>query len=123
MKSTPILLALLTLGCAAPTPTAGPLDEVGVPIYPGAKLVEKNKSAPAQNGSHRITATFSTPDPAQKVVEYYNQNMQVMTAMPTRNFTQIVGKGPNGLMVQIYVQQMQPDTRFTVYAIEKGAGQ
>jgi hypothetical protein len=105
-SSTPVAAApSASAPTANPAPAAStPLDEVGIPIYPGSTKVALAVSKPAENGSKRVSAEYTTADSPDKVADFYQSKLGLNRASPPgTKLNQLVGKTGNGTFVQILV--------------------
>jgi hypothetical protein len=107
------------LVAAAPAPPAAPktpLEEAGIPLYPGSKKVSMSVSKPAANGSKRVAAEYSSADSPDKVSAFYQQKLGLMQGGMGK-MVQLVGKLPNRMFTQILIGPKDAGARIQYYAI------
>ena len=106
---------------AAPASNAmssNPLDKMGIPIYPGSTQVSIDVAKPAENGSHRVQAEYSSTDDPAKVVTFYQQRLGLQAAQPPgTKLTQLLGTLPNGSFLQMYVSANGSKAKLQYYFI------
>ena len=141
-----LLLGVLVLGCSStpsspstppaapagppstPSPTpapnatsSNPLDKMGIPIYPGSTQVSIDISKPADNGSHRVQAEYSSTDDPAKVVTFYQQRLGLQSAQPPgTKLTQLLGTLPNGSFLQMFISSDGSKAKLQYYFILPG---
>ena len=116
-------MVVIGLGCGkqgASDPTAppsNPLEQAGIPLYPGATSTEAPAAVPSPNGSVRIGADYLTSDSAEKVVDFYRDKLGLMSASPNGKLIQMVGKLPSGAFVQIYISPAGAQTKISFMVV------
>jgi hypothetical protein len=102
----------------APLTPATPLEEVGIPLFPGSTKVALEVSAPAANGSKRVTAEYSSTEPFDKVAKFYEEKLGLMVGqVPGAKLNQLVGKTSTGAFVQILVGPNGPNSKIQYYFV------
>ena len=76
--------------------------DLGLPIYPGAK---QDPSSPPINAPHMKNAHLLTPDPFQKVLDWYTQKLGKFRVDPQKKGTQALWnkKSPDGVVMTVTV--------------------
>ena len=114
-----LALAFSISVCFAGQQKKTPLEQSGIPIYPGSKKVSIDVSKKAaKNGSHTVYAEYSSTDYYLKIVDFYQKKLGLMAApilaVPhgvegkAKN-DMLLGKLPDGMMLQMYIGVNGPD--------------
>lgn len=93
-----------------------PLEEAGLPLYPGATKVSLLVAKPAPNGSKRVQAEYSTKDTPDKVAQFYKDKVGLMEGGMGK-LVQLVGKTSKGLFVQILINANGGKTKIQYYFV------
>ena len=110
--------AQATQTTTAPKKPQTPLDQVGIPVYPGSQKVTIKLGKQAKNGSHTVYAEYSTTDSADKVAEFYQNKLGLMTSQPPgTKLHQLVGKTPKGIFTQILTEPDGANTKIQIYFV------
>ena len=88
---------------------------LGVDIYPGATAIEGGSEVQTM-GMHTVTGIFETPDPVDKVGDFYHQRYHKGIYNSTDRETSLIF-GDKGSMVTIHVQDEGGKTKLTIVSM------
>jgi hypothetical protein len=98
------------------------LDELGVAIYPGAKVSQREGATSKVDTPEgaMVMAELTTPDSLSKVEEFYRSKLKETSRMSSGDGSFVTGKNSAGdaVTVTISKNQSEPGTRFVLTTIK-----
>lgn len=88
--------------------------ELDVEIYPGATPVREGSSSVTFGGVKATTAVFETPDSAQKVYQFYKEEVRNPTMTSSEGDTHTIMAGDKENFLTIVIQSQDDKTRITI---------
>lgn len=104
------------------TVTAGssfPDSELGVAVYTGASPVASERTKIAADKGTTWMASFTTPDPTEKVVEFYKGQFKADVATSTPDGAMLMGKNSAGNRVTVMGEKKDNLTKFTISVVQE----
>jgi hypothetical protein len=94
---------------------------IGVDIYPGAKVLDKGAQVANFGGVHTASATFETADPLDKVTDFYKSKFpNAMVTASQSNHCTIVSNDPKNL-VTINIDGNGDKTKIQIARVAHGS--
>ena len=89
-------------------------EELDVEIYPGATPLREGSSSVTFGGMKVATAVFETPDPSQKVYEFYKQEIRNPTMVSSDGDKHTIMAGDKNNFLTIVIEGHGDKTRITI---------